>query len=729
MNRLSISTPKLKTGAYTLAALVLVTGCLQPPVDPNATATVTISPAELRLEPGAQQQFTAMVAGIKDTRVRWTVLPANSGATIDASGLFTAPSKKTSLTVRATLLAKPSTFALAPVTVAPPVPKLVLEVTEATVGVGERFLLQVRFDPPAPDRRLDWEVEEEDGGQVAQFVSGMGAYYLAPAEAGTFHVRVQSPDLPDVVPVRATIRVVEESPTGILRGTVHYAGPETGRIHVSWGEQHSDISFMAALSTSIPAPGSWSLQTLSHRRNASQLWAFMDVDGNGVFSPTVDPSTLVPFRYLGQSEATVDLTLEPPRTSIPERSLFMLQTIPTTEGAIVALEMPNFGDQPDAYVLTWSRTDLPNAPTLGTITFDSGNRHSYAGHVAHVRFPDDEDYTFQVTPRYGAQVGQSMPWHVPVSRWNAHDVEPSASLEGTLSLSGDRPAEGSLLVLFPPGGLFALVAARIPITESEQAWSLEVPAAPGYVLFHWDRDDDGLFDQGEPSSWSSPVLQQPPLIQPGVDRVALRVEARSFEPLVYSRRAIYWTSPEAAEPFTTQFLTLGVFPGDGPRVVAAQLRGGNGLPVPYDLPSYGAGTFIHESAELANSLVTTTFDLALDFEDGSTVVQPLALRVPPVPELPTRGPFEVDSLQPEFRWTLDAAELAEGPVSVDVAVTGPGISWSRTLPGAASMSATLEAGEDEGVLVDGKDYGLSFTVTDVAGNSTELSTIFSVRLP
>lgn len=76
--------------------------------------SVTISPASATVNINATEQFTATVTNSTNTSVTWTA----SAGTIDATGLFTAPSTPGSITVTATSVADPTRSASATVTVA-----------------------------------------------------------------------------------------------------------------------------------------------------------------------------------------------------------------------------------------------------------------------------------------------------------------------------------------------------------------------------------------------------------------------------------------------------------------------------------------------------------------------------------------------------------------------------------------------------------------------------------
>ncbi|MBU3967808.1 MAG: Ig-like domain-containing protein [Euryarchaeota archaeon] len=81
-------------GTYTVVATSKAdntkTATAQVEVQPKVA--VTISPAEVNLFSGKQQQFKANVTGSADTGVIWSVQEGSGGGTIDGTGLYTAPS-------------------------------------------------------------------------------------------------------------------------------------------------------------------------------------------------------------------------------------------------------------------------------------------------------------------------------------------------------------------------------------------------------------------------------------------------------------------------------------------------------------------------------------------------------------------------------------------------------------------------------------------------------------
>src|SRR5262249_11910866 len=117
---------------------------------------VSLSPSAVTLTPGGTQQFTATVTGTSNTGVNWSLNPAVGS--IDANGLYTAPSTLTSsttVTVTATSADDNTRSASATITLNPPVIQ-----TLATFQLSEMFgaswpdqPIEFRYDGglPQPD--------------------------------------------------------------------------------------------------------------------------------------------------------------------------------------------------------------------------------------------------------------------------------------------------------------------------------------------------------------------------------------------------------------------------------------------------------------------------------------------------------------------------------------------------------------------------------------------------
>ena len=185
---------------------------------------VQVTPSSTTVATGGTQAFAAQVTGTANTDVNWSV-QEGGGGTVDASGLYTAPSTPGTYHVVATSAASPSTRTVAEVVVSAvavagpgptptpiptpdPVPTPVPVPTPAPAPTptptptppGSGPAVQVTVSPATStvdacrgevltaqvagttDGRVNWTVQEPGGGTV---VNGI---YTAPTEAGTYHV-------------------------------------------------------------------------------------------------------------------------------------------------------------------------------------------------------------------------------------------------------------------------------------------------------------------------------------------------------------------------------------------------------------------------------------------------------------------------------------------------------------------------------------------------------------
>lgn len=98
---------------------------------------VSVSPTSTSVQLGNTQSFTSAVGGTSNTAVTWSV--TSGGGTISSTGVYTAPATmpaSSSVTIRATSQASPSSGANASITlVAPPPPPVTVSVSPATASV------------------------------------------------------------------------------------------------------------------------------------------------------------------------------------------------------------------------------------------------------------------------------------------------------------------------------------------------------------------------------------------------------------------------------------------------------------------------------------------------------------------------------------------------------------------------------------------------------------------
>jgi len=172
------------------AGVALIIDCSIGTLCPGSTPTanVYVAPTTVTLGPGGAQRFAATVVGtdVTNNAVTWSV-EESAGGTIDATGLYTAPSGTGTFHVRATSVAAPTSYGRATVTVssASGISVSVYPATSTTTVHGS-----IPFQSTVTgsgDTAVTWSVEEAGGGTI----TSLGAY-TAPANPGIFHVRATS---------------------------------------------------------------------------------------------------------------------------------------------------------------------------------------------------------------------------------------------------------------------------------------------------------------------------------------------------------------------------------------------------------------------------------------------------------------------------------------------------------------------------------------------------------
>src|SRR3989454_12738147 len=158
----------------------------QPPSGgpPPSEVAVAIRPAAVSLLPLQTQQFSADVSNAADRSVA-----EGAGGSIDAMGLYVAPSNSGTFPVVATSRADRKAFAAAVVTVTSLPPQIIINIlaSQATLEVNrtQRFSAVVSG---AADPAVTWSVAEGSAGGT---IDGDGVY-TAPNAAGTYHVTATS---------------------------------------------------------------------------------------------------------------------------------------------------------------------------------------------------------------------------------------------------------------------------------------------------------------------------------------------------------------------------------------------------------------------------------------------------------------------------------------------------------------------------------------------------------
>ncbi len=159
---------------------------------------VVVTPAQLTLQAGATQQFTATVTGTANTAVTWSVNNVTGGnttvGTITTAGLYQAPAVTTSttVTIRATSVADSTRSATATVTIQPQVVVTVAPPTP-TVNLGAQQQFTATVTGTA-NTAVTWSVNNITGGNTTVGTITATGLYQAPGVVPT----------PATVTVRAT---------------------------------------------------------------------------------------------------------------------------------------------------------------------------------------------------------------------------------------------------------------------------------------------------------------------------------------------------------------------------------------------------------------------------------------------------------------------------------------------------------------------------------------------
>src|SRR5579864_1887451 len=176
-------------GFFLLALLAPSIGCAvskKNPPSTNSTGPVTIqlTPTSLTLGPGAQQQFTAAVAGSDNVNVTWSVdssgVGSSSTGTITGTGLYTAPQLSGTHSVTATSVADTTKSATATVTV-----QGMVSISPTTVGLNlgatQQFSVTVQGQS---NPVVTWSVDGINGGNSSVGTINAQGLYTAPSQIG-----------------------------------------------------------------------------------------------------------------------------------------------------------------------------------------------------------------------------------------------------------------------------------------------------------------------------------------------------------------------------------------------------------------------------------------------------------------------------------------------------------------------------------------------------------------
>lgn len=212
----------LIAGLFPACQVAKVAGSL---VDGSAqTISVLVDPASAEIAPGTSVQLVATVTGTADTAVTWSVVEPGGG-TVDAAGVYTAPTATGTFHVRATSHADPEISALgALVVTTTPAVAVAIAPRSATVDACRTATFTAVVTGSA-DSTVTWSISE---GATGGTISAAGLY-TAPTAAGTYHVVATSRASPGAT-ATATVTVADRVLTvSVSPSTLSLTPGATGR--------------------------------------------------------------------------------------------------------------------------------------------------------------------------------------------------------------------------------------------------------------------------------------------------------------------------------------------------------------------------------------------------------------------------------------------------------------------------------------------------------------------
>jgi hypothetical protein len=373
------------------AGVALIIDCSIGTLCPGSTATanVYVAPSTVTLGPGGAQKFAATVVGtdVTNNAVTWSV-DESAGGSIDASGLYTAPSTPGTFHVRATSVAAPTSSGTATVTVTSHT-GISVAVSPASPTVNLHGSIPfVSSVTGSPDTAVIWSVEEAGGGTI----TSLGAY-TAPGSTGTFHVRATSMADPTSYG-RATVTVagsnvtVSAQPkmTGGLTNLdciASGAGPFTYAWHGY--RDDGDTTGLSFSSLTAQAP---TLTLTTTAMWGSNFYVFCEVSIGGSLAGS--GFTMV---TLSTGDTVADVTVTP---STPQAGV----TDVTFDGtpSTAALSAVQWTVQYGQYVVVGTLEDyLKVSPSSWTTLFSDSSPTGLTEHVSKSKFAQSGVYRVQLT--------------------------------------------------------------------------------------------------------------------------------------------------------------------------------------------------------------------------------------------------------------------------------------------------------------------------------------------
>lgn len=231
--------------------------------------SITVSPSSPTILVGGTQQFTAVLTGLSNPAIIWTVDEPTGGSVSD-TGFYTAPLQPGVFHVRAASQTNESIFGEATVTV-PNIPVTVsVSPPSVTVGTDGTQQFTATVDGTALTG-VTWSVDEANGGSVS--VTGL---YVPSFTPGTFHARATSvfdtssfgEATITVVAAPITVTVSPSSAAMATNASLQFAATLTGTsdLTVVWSvdEAGGGTVSAAGLYTAPLALGTFHVRATSH---------------------------------------------------------------------------------------------------------------------------------------------------------------------------------------------------------------------------------------------------------------------------------------------------------------------------------------------------------------------------------------------------------------------------------------------------------------------------------
>ena len=185
------------------------------PPPKSLDVTIQLNQSAVTLAAGAQQQFSAAVAGTSDTKVNWSVDKISGGnssdGTIDATGLYTAPTQAGTHTVTATSAADTTKSASATVTVT--AAGVAISPTNAVMMTGATQQFTATVSGQA-NPTITWSVDGVTGGNSTVGTITSAGLYTAPGNSGNHAIGAASSGASQSASVQISVFTLSVSPAG-----------------------------------------------------------------------------------------------------------------------------------------------------------------------------------------------------------------------------------------------------------------------------------------------------------------------------------------------------------------------------------------------------------------------------------------------------------------------------------------------------------------------------------